>query len=395
MEKPEIKKKHIPGTRELYTQIKQITDDINALEGEIKSCQDKIHTIVLHERNASPKAKFLSELKELKETVESIRGERRNYQNLINEAKGKIDSLRSSVSHIHGGYDSIEKINTKLEELELRLISSTITAKEENEIASNMANLNSQKNKLSEMENNLKTIKSLEASVSEYKAKLGELSKELGLKLAMVDNVKSELDKLAETTKEKSPEIVKLENKISALKTQKSELAKVRNSKREKIHSMEEEYSKFEAELLIQKSLEDQKDVLRKNINSLKAEKDSLLNEQSAYDPKIYDSLIYSFNKVKKSGVFNLDIDLVTHLMKNNIPIPNSIESVDNTIALLQKKKQESIESFEGMKSKASKALAEIDAKIEAETEKLNALPQTNYEILKKGNIRPSFKSKV
>lgn len=395
MQKLETKRKRIPGTRELLTQVKQISEDMGSLETEIRACQDKINAIIAQERSNSPKAKILSELKETKDAVETIRAERRNYQHLANDAISKVESLRGSAAQVQGGYDSIDKINRKLEDLELKLISTSISAKEESEIAASMANLKTQKSKLSEMESNNKTIETLEASIREFKKKLGELSKELGKKLAVVDSLKAELGKLSESSKVKSPEIVKLESRIASLRTQKAELSKVRSAKREEIHVMEEEYSKFEVELMVQKSLEEQKEGIRKIINALKVERESLLNEQSAYDPKIYDSLIYSINKVKKSGVFSLDIDLVTHLMKNEIPIPNSIESLDKTIELLNKRKMESQQSFDEKRGKISTAVADIDNKIEAEIGKLNALPSTNFEVLRKGGFKPISKSKA
>ncbi|ELA41095.1 uncharacterized protein VICG_01888 [Vittaforma corneae ATCC 50505] len=395
MQKLETKRKRIPGTRELLTQIKQISEDIGSLETEIKACHDKINAIIAQEKSNSPKAKILSELKEAKDVVEKIRAERKNYQYLIKDAVGKIESLKGATSWVQGGYDSIDKINRKLEDLELKLISTSISAKEESEIAASMASLKTQKSKLSEMENNSKTIEALEVSIKEFKKKLSELGNELGKKLVVIDSLKADLDKLAESSKVKSPEIIKLKNRIASLEAQKSELSKVRNAKREEIHVMEEEYSKFEVELMVQKSLEEQKDGIRKTINALKVEKESLLNEQSAYDPKMYDSLIYSINKVKKSGVFSLDIDLVTHLMKNEIPIPNSIESLDKTIELLNKKKAESQQSFDEKRGKISAFVADIDSKIGAEVEKLNALPATNFEVLRKGGFKPASKSKT
>lgn len=395
MQKSEVRKKRIPGTKELFAQLKQITDGLNGLDEEIRECQDKLHVLVVNERTNSPRAKLLSELKEVKEVATALRNEKRSNQVTINDAKDKIGALRASMTQHQGGYDSIDKINKKLEDLELKLISTSVNAREEEEIASNMTQLRGQKNRLAEMENNVKTIDALDATIKECKAKMNEISKELAAKMAVFDSVKAELEKLAESSKIKSPEVAKLETRLTALKTQKADMIKARNAKRDEIHDVEVEFDKFETELHIQKSLEDQKDVIRKTINALKVDKESLLKEQSAYDPEVYDSLIYSVSKLKKSGRFSLEIDLVTHLMKYGIAIPNSIASLDQTIELLNQKKLESRDTFGEKKAKIGGAIAEIDAKIQVEVEKLNALPATNYEVLKKRGFRSEVKSKI
>ncbi|KAM0679602.1 hypothetical protein GINT2_002233 [Glugoides intestinalis] len=392
MNKTEFKRKSIPGAREVVNQIKQITQEIISIDADIKEFQDSIHTIIAAEKSKSPKAKILTELREINDAKEAIKSERRNYFTLVENTKGKIDALRSETSIASNGFNSIEKINKALEDLELRLISTSVSAKEELEIAASMTNLRSQKHKLSEMESNFKAIEELDASIKEYKGKITVLSKNLNEKTAAADALKAELEKISETTKGKLPEVQKLENKIAALKTQKTELMKNRTIKREEVHALEQEYAKFEEVLLVQKSLEEQKDAIRKNISALKQEKENLLNENDSYDPKLYDSLIFTINKMKKSKELVLDIDIVNHLIKNSIKIPKSIEDLDECINLLNKKKEACIVSFKEKKGKLSSVMADIDSKIAAEVESLNALPETDFEILKKGGFKKDFK---
>lgn len=392
MNKTEFKRKSIPGARELVLQIKQITQEIVSIDAEIKEFQDNIHTIVAAERSKSPKAKILNELREINEARDVIKNERRDYFTLIENTKSKIDALRSESSIASNGYNSIEKINKALEDLELKLISTSVSAKEETEIAANMASLRVQKHKLSEMESNFKAIETLDASIKEYKGKITVLSKDLNEKIAAADALKAELEKISETTKGKLPEVQKFENKIAALKTQKTELMKNRTTKREEVHALEQEYAKFEEVLLVQKSLEEQKDVIRKNINALKQEKDNLLNENDSYDPKLYDSLIFTINKMKKSKELVLGIDIVNHLIKNSIKIPKNIEGLDECINLLNKKKEACSASFKEKKEKLSSVIADIDSKIATEIKNLNDLPETDFEVLKKGGFKKDFK---
>lgn len=394
MDRTEVRRKSVPGARELIIQIKQISNDITSIDTEIKECQDKIHTIIISEKNASPRARLTAELREISDSKNGIVYERKEYLSNIDNAKNKIESLKSVVSSSNTGYNSIEKINKALEDLELRLISTSISAKEESDISNAMSNLKGQRCRLSDVESNLKQIDSLNASIREYKAKVTELSKQLNEKTEAINQLKAELDKLSETSKNKSPEILKLENKIAELKKQKAESLKIRNTKREEVHTLEEEYSKFEAELLVQKALEEQKNVIRKRIESLKAEKDNLLNEQNAYDPKMYDSLVFKISQLKKAGIISLDIDLVAHLMKNRIPIPSSVEGLNKTIELLEKKKENCSVEFKERREKLRIAMNEIDSKIAEEVQKLNELPATDYEILKKGGLKGNFRNK-
>lgn len=395
MEKSEIRKKRIPGTRELFSELKRITESIQSIEDEIKSQQETIRNLMAEERKNSPRAKIFSDLKEAKEIIDTLRMEKKNQQAIVDDAKSKIQQLRESMGQVQGGYDSIDKINKRLEDLELKLIATSINAKEENEIASSMSALNEQKSRLSDMETNVKMLESLDETIKSARGKIGEINKELMAKNTAVDSLRAELDKLSEESKTKSPEVTQLENKIAALKTQKSDLVKQRNTKREEVHTAELEYSKFEAELLIQKSLEEQKDSIKKRISDLRAEKDALLNEQSAYNPEVYDSLVYALEKIRKTGRFTLEIDLVTQLIKYGMPVPNNAEVLDKTIAKLNEKRQQGQATFDEKKGKIGVSIQEIDSKIIQEMDKLNSLPETNYEVLKKGGFRSNLRGRV
>jgi len=128
MDKTEVKRKSIPGTRELIVQIKQISNDITSIDAEIDECKDKIHTIIVAEKSTSPRAKLTAELREISDAKSAILNERRGYMSNVDDAKNKIETLRNSMPSNGAGFNSIEKINKALEDLELKLISTSISA---------------------------------------------------------------------------------------------------------------------------------------------------------------------------------------------------------------------------------------------------------------------------
>lgn len=395
MQSSENKRRHVPGTRDLAMQIRQISDDIAAIDAEMRQCQDRVRALIAEERSNSPRSKILGELNQVAEDRNSIKNERKNYFNLTEIAKANIERLRQERASSDIGSSNIEKINKAIEDLEMKLIATSVTSKEEADIANSLFNLKLQKNKLGKMEHNSALIESSEASLREYKPKIAQLSQQLSEKNAIIDSLKAELEKLTESGRNKSPEIVKLEGRIAALKTQKNDCFAQRNTKREQIHELEEEFSKLESELHIQKQLEEHKDAIRKVIASLKCEKDTIFSEQESYSPGVFDSLIFTVKRLKDSGAFSLDIDLVTHLMKYSIEIPTSPSSLDKTINTLRQKKEECRASLKQKSAKLGSTISDINSKIDAETAKLNALPPTNFDVLKRAGFRGDFKNKV
>lgn len=384
MQSSETRRKHVPGTREISIEIKQITDSINAIDAEIKMAQERIHSIISAEKSASPRAKILNELNQVTQERNALNGEKRNYSNLARSARTEIDAIRSEKANSSLGFNSVEKINKAIEDLEMKLISTSISAKVENEISESLSSLKMQKEKFDKFESKFAKVETLEANLKEYKAKISELVKELAEKNAAIDSLKADLAKLSEGGKVKSPEITKLDGKIEALKAQKNELFGQRNAKREKIHELEQEFSKLEAEILIQKQLEEQKDEIRKIIEGLKQEKESILSEKESYDPKIFDSIIFSLKKLSGSKTFNVNIDLATLLLKHKVPIPYNQGSLDSTIQSLEQKKKDSISDLKQKNDDFVSVLAAINSKIENEMNKLNALPPTNMDILRR-----------
>lgn len=384
MQNTEIKRKHVPGTRDVSIAIKHITDKIVGIDEEIKRTQELIHSIISAERSASPRAKILNELNQVTQERNALTAEKRNYHGLAKTARAEIDSIKSARENSNLSYHSVEKINKAIEDLEMKLISTSVSAKEENAISESLCYLKIQREKLGQFESNYAKIDSLESSLKEYKLKIADLVKNLAEKNQKIDSLKAELEKITESSKVKSPEVAKLDSKIEGLKAQKNELFAQRNAKREIIHEMEQEFAKLEAEILIQKQLEEQKDEIRKRIYDLKQEKEALLTEQESYDPKIFDSIIFSLKKLSGSKSISVDVDLATLLLKNKVSIPSDQASLDATIQSLEKKKCDSTSDLKSKSNEFNSVIAQIDAKIKAENDKIDALPPTNMEILKR-----------
>lgn len=384
----EVRKRSVPGTRDLIMEIKSLSDKISAIDLEIKQVQDQIYNIVSEERSKSPRNQLMNDLKAAIDEKKFLSNERKNLFDLNLSSKSEIESIRSEKGKSATGMNNIGKINKSIEDLEYRLISTKLSPKEESEIAANLSAFKVQKNKLGELEAKFARAEELEQIFKDNKVKIGELTKQLNEKNVIIDNLKAELEKLNETGKTKSPAVARFETKVDALKNQRNEHFTQRNVKRENVHTLEEEYAKLESEILIQKQLEEQKDVIRKNINNFKFERDSLMGEKEAYNPKVFDTIILSLNKLKGSQGFSLDIDLVTHLLKHGVQIPSSLETLDMTIKSLQQKKEKSSSELKGKIDSLSIEVAVINAKIDEETNRLNLLPPTNIDLLKKGGFR-------
>lgn len=384
----EPRKRSVPGARELILKIRSIGDEITNLDQEIKLIQEQIQTLISEERSKSPKNKLSNDLRSAIEEKKAIATERRLVFDSIAQKKKEIDAIKSERSGLTSGYNSIGKLNSAIEEFEHKLIVSKLTPKEEGQITSKLISLKIERNKLGESEDMLAKAEELESEIKEYKKKLEETSSLVAEKNNIIDSIKIQLDKLTEDGKVKLPAIVKLENQLDALKNQKNSLFTQRNTVRDNLHNVEEEFSKIEAQILVQKELEDDKETIRKRITNLKFEKDTLLSEKDVYNPKIFDNIISSLKGLKMSDTFSLDINLVTHLMKQNVSIPSSVDSLDSIIRSLLENKKKSEVDFKNRIEGLNAEIASINGKIEDEIKKINSMPPTDFEILKKGGFR-------
>lgn len=389
----EQRKRSIPGAREIVMQIRNLSDSIQSTEDEIKECLNKISMIYEKQRAESPRGNLSNEFRVLNDILKGLKAERRVYYDQLESHKTKIEQLKESNAKDRNSINvkSLEDIDNKIQELNDYLIANTVSAKEEKKIAADLALLRSMKSKLGGIEDNYKQIRTAEAEIKEVRAKISELSQVIAEKTLAKDNIKAELDKLSEASKVKSPEVAALDARVSGLKAKKTALLNQKNEKKEEIRILEEEYAKFEKRLIEQQKLEEKKDSIKSVIRGLKNKKDALQAEIVTFDPKIFDSLYYTVSLMRNSANVNIDINLASQLLKHGITIPSNAASVETALEELKAKKNGCMDSFNSRKAEVDSEVAEIDAKIAVENAKLNDLPATDYEILKKASRTRRF----
>lgn len=393
MDVVEPKKKSIPGARDIITQIRTLSDAIHETDTEIKATIEKINQAFAASRANSKRNQVYTQFKELGDECNALKTERRTLFTEMDAIKLQLGNLRELTGRERNGglIRNPEEIDNKIDELNMRLISETIPAKLEREIAAEMLSLRSMKAKLGDLEDSTNKIRSLEASMKEIKNKVAELSKEIAKKNAERDVVKAELDALSASDKVKSPEIIKMENRIIALKAQKQDLLDKKAAKKEEIAVLEAEWAKFSIVLQEQQDLEEKKNKIKESIQHLKNKKAAILDEVASFDPEIFDTLHYALSSVKSTDVFYLDINLVGQLMKYGISVPSTAAELEKTREELNEKKNNSVSAFKTRSDKVNKDIAEINDKIEKEMAKLAELPPTDLDILRKGGRSKKF----
>lgn len=386
MDSFEPKKKSVPGARDIILQMKAISDSIQSVDAQIRECQEKIDSIISESRTKTVKDQLFADLRTVNEAIQKIREQRKAQYDQLDLMKTSIEKLKESNTKDKDGVfvRKPEDIDKKIELLNMRLISESVSVKDEKQIAADLLALRSMRSKLGDIEENLKLIRNMDASIKDCKASIAELSQQLADKTLQKNNIKVELDKVNVADKVKSPEILKLENRIGMLRTQKQQFMDQKNVKKAAIKELEAEHAKFEEMLAEQQKLEKKKEQIKEAIQQIKTKKDLLLKEIAVFDPKIYDSHIYSISQLKNAKSFSIDIDLVSFLMKNNIKIPRNQPEVDETLALLREKRGGTALSFKDKSGQIMKNISEFDDLIEKEMAKLNEMPPTDIEILKK-----------
>lgn len=387
MENAEPRKRSVPGAREIVMQIKSLSESIQSMENEIKGCMDKISVIIEEGRANSKKSGLLAEFRGVSEEIRHLRSQKKDYFDQLKSYRDNIDQLKevSSKNKNTTNVRNPEDIEARIETLNMRLISETISSKEEKQVAADLLALRSMRARLGDIEASRSKIKDIDLSAKECRARIDELSQQLAEKTLAKDRLKAELDKASSTDRVKSPAVVQLEGKITTLKSQKQNLINQKQEKKKAIAVLEAEYAEFEKVLVEQQKLEEKKEKIRKNIQDLRNKKESLYTDISGFDPKIFDTLFFSVSTLKNAKAFSIDINLVDSLIRHGIKIPVSAEEVDETLAMLREKKAGSMSSFRTRNDVANKEIGAINAKIQDETARLNELPPTDFEILKKG----------
>lgn len=395
MEVVEPKKRSVPGAGDIIRQIRTLTNSIQAIEDEIKSNIEKVNAKIEAERANSKKGAILAEFRVVSDELQAMRNDKKRLFDELAVHKDAMDKLRETNAKDKNAVyvKDPEDIDKKIDQLNMRLITESISPVDEKKIAGELLTLRSMKTKLGDIEESKNKIKDVGAALADVRAKIHEIMKAIATKTAEKDKIKIELDKASSSDRAKSPEVVKLETKIAGLKAQKQGLIAQKNERKEAVRVLEAEWAEFEVVLQEQQKLEEQKSKIKKVIQELRNKKDELSAEIAGFDPKIFDTLYYSISALKKAKMFSININLVDSLMKHGIKIPSGMEDVDETLNQLVEKKNGSMSSFKDRSDIANKEIATIDSQIAEAVERLGELPPTDYDILKKGG-RQGFKNK-
>lgn len=396
MDVSEQKRKVIPGVREILQQIKVISESISKIDAEMKSCTEKIQELVAAQNANSPRAQLMNDLKAIKDEIAELKNEKSAIHDENERLKSECDALKAERDDDKDSgisFSRIEDIDRRIEQLNLRIISESLTPTEEKNIASDLLSLRQRRSKMGEFEEKAKIIKRLENAQKENKIKITQLFKLIDEKNAAREALKQKYDSVASQEKVKSPEVCRLEARIQALKAERPELLNKKLAKKDEINAIKDEYARLESEIEAEIEREETRNKIKSEIFDLKNKRDSIISAHTGFDPKIFDSLIFTCNALKKAKVFVVDIDLANSLIKNKINIPSSPADIDKVIAALKAKSDEAKSNYKSKNDEIKQVLDQLDAKIEAETEKLNKLPPTNVELLKKGRYKSNFKN--
>ncbi|KAI5149267.1 hypothetical protein ENBRE01_0800 [Enteropsectra breve] len=397
MEVSEARKKFVPGAREIAMQIKDLNNKLSDNDAITKNLQSKLSAVIAEQDVASNRHQIYDGLKIANNIIRSLRDEKNGKHNQENDIKNTLKNLSEQISKAMGDVNirNVTEIDKRIDDLQYKLISESVSQKDEKRIASDLVNLKLQKSKLGTMEESSKKIKELDAEAKGVKAEINELRKKIAEEVSKRDKIQAELAELDSARKVKSPEVMNLEAQIASLGKKKDDLKKQRTDKRAALNKLEADYAIFEEELNSQKRLEDDKEKIKKVISELRTKKQALLDEISNFDPKIFDSLIFSVENLKKSRVFSVDVHLYSSFIKFKIPIPSSSSDIEATLSALREKKNSFADSFQKRSVEINAIVAKFDSEISAEQEKLAAMPATKYELFRRDAFKENDWNKV
>lgn len=375
----------IPGKGAVLKNIRTINDSLKKIDDEIKMHSSRIHEIIKKEKENSPRNVILSQLQEIRGELKIFKDERSKLHNENDSNKAKMEELKSLSEHGGSCFMSEEQINARMEELNMKLIRESLSTTEERQIANDLSALKVKKDKLGDVKENMKLLKNLDVRSKELRAQIAKLSKEIATRAEKSNELKSELDAINESSKKKHPEVDTLNEKIKFLKDEKTKLYTLREEKRGELHAMEVEYKKMEKDILLARENEDGKKMKKEEIAELRKSIDGLNKKISEFDVKVFDRLLVELNKLKKEKSYNLNLDLVSGLLRNGIPFPKNEKTMDEAIAVVLKTRENADVHFAERTTGFVAEINVIKTQIEAKQAELDAMPETNMELLKKG----------
>lgn len=386
----EPKRRSIPAVRDCILVLKNLSEQISSIDAEVRTCKDKIRAIMEEKLAKTEKSQLLKEFGALSNELQELRRNRKALYESLDSIKSRIDGIKDESMKAKGSSSlrTIEDVEKRMTSLEMRLITERISPNDEKIIAAEMQSLRGRMNQLSDLESNSKKQKTLDEQHRELKIQIAELSKTISEKVAEKESIKAELDKINEARGEKPSIVQQLESHIADLREKRQDLIKKKEEKREDIRKAEEEFAKLMEEATAQKELEEKKAAIRKNIASLKAEKEALFASVSLMDPANLDPLIYSLKALRLTKPFVVNVNLLDSLLKIGAGIPKDLYEVDKIIGDLTARRESGKSAFAERSEKTGEEVALLDEKIRAEEAKITELPPTDYEILRRAGYR-------
>jgi len=392
MNKREQPRKNVPGGRDIVREIKNLSEEIVNIDNEIQSCQQKIKDIIAANKASSPLGALKERERSIMDEFDQLRRDKQNLLEDLRNYKATLDSLREECNSkgIRRPMN-LEEIQRQMDELSLKLISSSVSPKEEKEIAETYAKLRIEKGKLNKIDTNKKSIEDIEALYSSTKASISSINEKIAEQKNLKDDVHADISKIEKSSREKSPEILRLESKITSLVAQKKSMIGEKIQKKESLRAIEEEYAKFEVHLNEQKDLEGRKDAIKKEIATLRTQKESILVDLHNIDPQLINSLLYSLKELKKRNETKISLNIVHSFVKLGVRIPAGASDMDKTIADLELKKTGFTSAYAAKKAEADSKIDAISNQIIEKMKELENLPATDYDVFKRDAFKPKL----
>ncbi|WEL39944.1 hypothetical protein PFJ87_11g01820 [Encephalitozoon hellem] len=385
MQQENNRRKRIPGIHSCLAVINELRQELGKVTASINDLRDKISAIYKQERENSPKNNLYKKLDELASEIKSLKESRSKAFNLKSEALGTYETIKGEIQPEKGKkMMSAQEIDSRMKEINLKLISTKCDSKTEKMFESEIENLRKQRKNIGMLEQKSKLALDIKAKLDSLNGEIKDLSQKIAERQSVVDGIKAELKEINDQEKPKNPVIEGYEKNIQAFKNKRNELSEKIKAQQEKIREKEIEYDKFLEEMAIAQALEKQKEEIKQRISALEEQKNALSKEESKLNPSRFDSIIFRMGSLDLSGEkISLPVDLALYLSQHKIPIPTSASQMKPTIEVLKSQKENFASQVVEKRREFENRIADLEKKISEERKVLMAMPPTDVRVLK------------
>jgi uncharacterized coiled-coil DUF342 family protein len=382
----EVRRKRIPGVQANRTAISELKQELSRISSAVEDHNNKIREILRIERESSPRNELqarldhiVAVLRDLKEQKAAELRNRTTLQNLYNELKGELAPEKGK-----GGKPmSVSEIDSKIKEIEFRIISDTLDVKTEDALVSEMQELKRKKQSLGATEQKSRTAFETKEKLDESYLDAKKLTEEINNKHKEADEVRGEIKKIAEQSKTKNPQVEAHEKNIQMLKAKREEISKKIAAQLDEIKKKEEEYHVLEKEIMLAKANEQRKDKIREKIHELEDEKNRLLSERGSCDPAKFDVVIVGLEQLCGRSTFALPGGLAFQVLQAGVKCPTKAEEVQSAVEELKTKQKEFARVVVDRVKDIDTKVSDLDKRILIEKKALEELPPTDTRLLR------------